>query len=407
MIRFLLTLVLLSMIFFTIILYSMIARSEVEAVGQTSVLINEISFKPSYTVTTGCDTQSWFEWVEIKNVSTVAIDLSGWKIFDNSTFADNLSGSLPVGGYAVIVAKEQCFRANFPSFAGTLISLNSYIGNGLSDSSDKVGLKNQNGDVVDLVDFTSGWPTGGGTISRNGQGSWFAIDPTPGAANPQPLPVPPLPSQPSQSQAQPPPPPQQQPQPSVSFSPVTSAVVGQEFLVSVTLSNFETGTYALKVLIGKDGQFLYGNTRGASGWLSQNSGWADFPTIAVSSGSVSASVVARTDASLAAGNYVIKIRAHKDSDNYDSEEKPLPVVVASSAVSPATSVKPADSSKGLAVKQGQDLEKNKPEEGKVLGGEAPKPKNEPFKLNFYLILSAFGLLVGSGGLVLLLRKGII
>lgn len=360
---------------FIIFLFGFLGPAAALSQSHSPVVINEISFKPNWSSITNCSIQSWFEWVEVKNVSDSVVDLAGWVLSDNSS-SDNLSGTIPAGGYAVIVARESCFRANFPSFSGTLINLESYLGNGLADSGDKVVIKDQGAVIVDSADFTSGWP-GTNIVARDPQGNWQEATPTPGAENSTgvlpPPPPPPLAQQTETSS----------PQPAVTFSAPSSVASGQEFSVGVSLSNFVPGTYSVKVLVGKDGKFIYGNTEVVSGWLTQSASWADFPTI-----SRSGTVQAKVDDDAAAGDYLIKVRVHKDGTNYDSEEKPLSVLPAPLGQNPD----PSTVSIAASV------------EGTVLGeGVSPAPQKETPKLNFYIIVGIFGLLVGGGGLILAFR----
>ena len=92
-------------------------------VSQTTstVFINEIFYDMNVPVQKPieCTTSSWFEWVEIKNVSSDSVGLSGWKILDNNS-TDELSGEIPQQGFAVVVARESCFRTLYPDFFGTL-----------------------------------------------------------------------------------------------------------------------------------------------------------------------------------------------------------------------------------------------------------------------------------------------
>uniref|UniRef100_A0A831Z0D3 Uncharacterized protein n=1 Tax=candidate division WWE3 bacterium TaxID=2053526 RepID=A0A831Z0D3_UNCKA len=233
-------------------------------------------------------------------------------------------------------------------------------------------------EIVDQRIYSSGQVRKGNTYARNQGEVWQEAEPTPGVENV-------FASNTVQQVTQ--------NQPEIFPVLPPSAVAGKEFSVGVTLSNFESGTYAIKVIIGKDGKFIYGNTKGGLGWLTQNGSWAEFPAIAVSaSGTGSGTVQAKVDEEAPGGSYAIKVRVHKDGNNYDSPEQPL--VVSSAPVS-------ALSSPNVGEVDGEEpsaLAAFPIGEGKALGAEAPQ--NKEFKLNFYVITGIFGLIVGSFGLFL-------
>lgn len=190
--------------------------------------------------------------------------------------------------------------------------------------------------------------------------------------------------------------------PSVTFSAPSSVSAEQEFSVTVNLSNFEAGTYNLKVLVWQGESNKYGNTQGESGWLTQGAAWSKFPTIVIpSSGLASAAVSAKVDDDAPAGNYEIQVRVHKDDRNYDSSRQPL-------AVSSAPLVAPVASASVNNANSTNAKEKVDQEEvasavlpadkGEVLGEDIQK-KIGLLKSNFYLILGLLSFLVGGGGLV--------
>lgn len=183
-----------------------------------------------------------------------------------------------------------------------------------------------------------------------------------------------------------------------------STVAGAEFTVTVNLSNFNSGSYYLKVLVGKGDKFYDGRTYGTNGlWLAWNAGWADFPKISVgSSGSASQIVKAKTDGDIF-GGYEIKIRTYDDKNTRDSQVKNISVKAEPEVVS-ATS----EASGGAAAEDDETGEDPTALEladgGEVLGEVNQEGKNK-FVLNFYLVTGFFGLLVGSGGIILAFRRG--
>lgn len=110
---------------------------------------------------------------------------------------------------------------------------------------------------------------------------------------------------------------------SISGSFSSPQTVGEEFDISVTLSNFEASKeYYLKARIGpSESELNKGETYGGGSWYSDTSSWSNFPKITTnSSGNYSGSITAKLKSEQSSGNYKLRVRARKvDSDsNYDS-----------------------------------------------------------------------------------------
>jgi len=87
------------------------------------------------------------EWIELYNDRDYEIDLSGWSLEDNSGVIDmEFYGVIPPGGYFLIENDEEC-----TSLVGDLID--SSIS--LSNDGERLILKDENGDIVDVVGETS------------------------------------------------------------------------------------------------------------------------------------------------------------------------------------------------------------------------------------------------------------
>ncbi len=121
-----------------------------------SIVINEIHYDES-------DRTSKSEFIELYNNSAAPIDLSGWY------FSSGVNGptgdftlpdgtTLPAAGYLVIAQDPATLLAKF-GYAG---ALGPWTGK-LSNSGEKITLRNAAGDVVDEVDYKLGfpWPTVG------------------------------------------------------------------------------------------------------------------------------------------------------------------------------------------------------------------------------------------------------
>ena len=95
------------------------------------------------------------EWVEIYNPTSNSIDISGWKICDN-TGCETVSSSsaIPTGGFAIITPQSDTW--NYWSIPAGVVKISlgtSNIGSGLNNDSDRVILKDNNGNVVDQMSY--------------------------------------------------------------------------------------------------------------------------------------------------------------------------------------------------------------------------------------------------------------
>jgi hypothetical protein len=128
-----------------------------------SIVINEIHYDES-------DRTSKSEFVELYNNSASAVDLSGWYFSSGVKSGPALPGgpsgdftlpngtTLPAGGYLVVAQDPATLFAKF----GSAGALGPWFGK-LSNSGEKITLRDAAGDVVDEVDYKLGfpWPTVG------------------------------------------------------------------------------------------------------------------------------------------------------------------------------------------------------------------------------------------------------
>ncbi|MBI5456439.1 lamin tail domain-containing protein [Candidatus Kaiserbacteria bacterium] len=124
------------------------------------------------------------EWIEVYNESGAAIDLSEWKLFENSTNhgLKALSGSeLAPGSYAIIADNPEKFKADYQSFTGLLFD----SAFSLNNSGETLVLRCCGKDLADKNTSTYSSDLGGAgdgtSLSRSGS-SFVPTDPTPGAA---------------------------------------------------------------------------------------------------------------------------------------------------------------------------------------------------------------------------------
>ena len=389
-----------------------------------SVVINEIMYNPAESGGTCDDTKS--EWVELLNLGSESVSLDGWEIGDSNSDGkdpdtnDPLAGAaIAGGGYLVVVADRDCFKLTYPDVQDDLIFelSDGKIGSGLNNSgSEDVVLKGPQ--FSDKVSYTSSSSASGKSYARASDNNWQLVDPTPGEPNKFPAENSSEEETPPGGEEEPGVKPQEEPQreepggeeksqPAITFSTPSSVSAGMPFSVSINLSNFEAGTYSIKVLIGNGDTFYDGRTQGTNGeWLAWNAGWANFPTVTTgSSGAGNTAIKAKVNDDAKAGSYSIMVRVYRDKSKYDSEIKSLAVTAMVSA--------PDDSNRDSDTAKGEDEDQESPEaissgdeestsNGEVLGAKAPPEDN--FKLNFYIILGVFGLVVGSGGLALAFKE---
>lgn len=117
-------------------------QSDPEPILIEKVVINEVSMHGSASA----------EWVELYNPSDQDVNISGWKIADNSSEDTIVQGSIiPAKGYAIIVANNSI--VNFPDGVVKFVLDSSAIGSGLNDTGgDAVILKND-GNIIDQMSY--------------------------------------------------------------------------------------------------------------------------------------------------------------------------------------------------------------------------------------------------------------
>ncbi len=165
-------------------------------VSEFPPVINEIMYNPA----TSSASDNHGEWVEIYNPNNTSYDVSNWFITDgNDTFNIPNGILIPPYGFLVIAKDTDTVRSLYSDFLGD--GNDSLIGNsklGLSNSGDRVVLKNASGSTIDTVNYddSSPWPSepdGNGPslalknpdFDNNDASNWCAdtTDGTPGAAN--------------------------------------------------------------------------------------------------------------------------------------------------------------------------------------------------------------------------------
>ena len=147
-----------------------------------SVVINEVHYDPFTNARPS-------EFIELHNPGGQAVDLSGWRLSRAVDFVFPAGTTLPSNGMAVVTRDPAAFQADFKSTA-----LGPWTGS-LSNSGEVIELRDGLGQLVDDVEYGSGfpWPThaaGGGSsmelihpgLDNNLGGSWRS-SPGPGSAS--------------------------------------------------------------------------------------------------------------------------------------------------------------------------------------------------------------------------------
>jgi hypothetical protein len=122
----------------------------------------------------GTKANSSDEWIELYNNSSQEIDLSGWQIYGEGgkTLILNLKKKIsPVGYYLIERTDNNTIKDISADDYGV------FGGNGLSNKGEYLVLKDNLGNIIDQLNFQSGWPAGQTSpdyqsMERGVNGSW-------------------------------------------------------------------------------------------------------------------------------------------------------------------------------------------------------------------------------------------
>ena len=162
-------------------------NEEPESNDGPSIVFNEVLADPAFGEAgdaNGDGSRSYKEdeFIELKNVGSEAVDISGWKIADGVTVRQMFPGStvLEPGEYAVVFGGGDTDAfTGLPEEAKVLTAESGLY---LNNSGDNLTLINHEGDAVDSVEYGS---EGGrdASLVRNGDSLEIAESMTPGASN--------------------------------------------------------------------------------------------------------------------------------------------------------------------------------------------------------------------------------
>lgn len=145
----------------------------------SSVVINEIAWMgspPKNGETSSAAANN--EWIELKNTGFASVDIAGWSLLaEDGTPNIMLTGNIPAGGFLLL---ERTNDDTVPGITADII----YTG-ALSNSGEKLILKDGQGNIVDTVDASAGWSAGSAETKdtmQKGEG-WITALGTPRAEN--------------------------------------------------------------------------------------------------------------------------------------------------------------------------------------------------------------------------------
>lgn len=300
--------------------------SNINTAFASHVVINEVYYDVDSTH--GQETDN--EWIELFNTSISDVDLNGWAITDNSSTRTLASVIIKANGTLVIAAQSSTW--NFWNITGDKIALSVSLGNGLSNSGDKLLLKDNNGVEHDKLSYGSNsdyspflpYVNEGHSLERIPAGSTFVdqSNPTPGvtststsspSSSPSPSPSPTTPSTSSTSSSS---------TSSFTISNVPSQIDSTEtFSVSVNLSlpNSPTTTFYLKGAFKKaDSSNYFGLIKVSGSWIKNNKTYSDqYKLTTDSSGSWTGNLEIQPDildsGYEGSGDYIFKVGKYTES----------------------------------------------------------------------------------------------
>lgn len=124
------------------------------------MLINEVMYNPK-------ENENYYEWIELYNPTNNSINISGWSITDNK-YTDYIEPDFDHGnGTCIIPKKTYAIIADKGTKIYDLYSISNEtiflyiddksIGNGLSNSGDKIILKNISNEIIDYVEWINNY----------------------------------------------------------------------------------------------------------------------------------------------------------------------------------------------------------------------------------------------------------
>jgi hypothetical protein len=141
----------------TILLVLPLANKPLKAEPSTSLLINEVMYRP-------LENENTNEWIELYNPTSTPIDVAGWMIADeketDTLLGDDVNGDgttiIPPGGYAIITDKGTTIYDTYTVADSALrlsVDDSTLCGYGLNNQKEKILLLDPMGTCVDAVEW--------------------------------------------------------------------------------------------------------------------------------------------------------------------------------------------------------------------------------------------------------------
>ncbi len=141
------------MVHITAILFAFFAfiffAEPVFAAGASDIVINEVYYDVDDTH--GKETTN--EWVELYNKTGSPVDLSSWTITDNNSTKTIPASTSPVPSNGLVLITPDSSTWNFWDIDPQVIKVFMPIGNGLSNTGDRLILKDTGGSLIDQLSY--------------------------------------------------------------------------------------------------------------------------------------------------------------------------------------------------------------------------------------------------------------
>lgn len=141
-------------------------------VAHASIVFTEVMYDAP-----GADTSR--EWVEVQNTGSTSLTLRGWKLYEadtNHKISAVGEGMIVPGGYAVIVASSEKFKADWPNYAGVMYDSTFSLAN----TGETLVLKDASSTPLATLTYSTGSAEGDGNSLNDVNGVWVARKPSPG-----------------------------------------------------------------------------------------------------------------------------------------------------------------------------------------------------------------------------------
>ncbi|MBI2599090.1 lamin tail domain-containing protein [Candidatus Curtissbacteria bacterium] len=131
--------------FLTIFIFA----GSVLAASPSDVVINEVY----YDVDSSHGSETTNEWIELYNKTSSSIDISNWQVIDNNSTKTVPASTPSIPANGLLIISPDATSWNFWSIESSVIKLVMAIGNGLSNTGDKLTLKDDSGNIIDQLSY--------------------------------------------------------------------------------------------------------------------------------------------------------------------------------------------------------------------------------------------------------------